>query len=147
MSPSRNPQTQHVGQIHGLGDRDPSPPRQRPSTPLNDTDAAKSILSSIPENTIEEACETLGKMFLHDEDDNKFKRNLSLARHIVDDFLSQAWDSKPKLKGRIRNASDFKAYVESDEKKQELVNLLRSMAKKEVPWRNLFENGTLLLSF
>ena len=105
-----------------------------------DSDAAKSILSSISE-------ESLRRNFHPNDDDDEIKQNLNIARQIVDNFLSQAYDSKPKLKGRIRNQADFKAYVESDEKKQELVNLLRSMAKKEVPWRNLFENGTLLSSF
>ncbi len=140
-------QTQHAGQIHEFGDRDPSPPCQRPSTPLDDTDAAKSILSSIPEEIIEEACKYLGRHFLPDDDDNMVERNLDLALFFVDRFLSKAWDSKPKLKRRIRNEYEFNAYVESNGKKQELVNLLISMAKKEEPWKNLLEHGTLLLSF
>jgi hypothetical protein len=126
-------QMQHAVQIHELGDRDPSPPHQRPSTPTNDTDTAKSILSSIPEKTIEEACKYLGRNFRPDDDDNVIEENLDFARFLVDKFLSQAWDSKPKLKRCIRNKYEFNVYVESDGKKQELVNVLKSMAKEEVP--------------
>jgi hypothetical protein len=113
----------------------------------SDTDAAKSILSSISEETMKEACESLQRNFHPDDDDNKIKWYLSITWQIIDDFHSQAYDSKLNLKGHIRNQADFKAYVNSDKKKQELVNLLRSMAKKKVPCRNLLENGTLLLSF
>jgi hypothetical protein len=43
--------------------------------------------------------------------------------------------------------SQFEEKVKSGSKEErELIDLLRSMAKQEVPWRGLFEHGTLLSS-
>jgi hypothetical protein len=55
---------------------------------------------------------------------------------------------KKRLKESLRNKSKFNACVRPGSNgKGELIKLLRrSMAKQVVPWRDLFENGTLLLS-
>jgi hypothetical protein len=59
--------------------------------------------------------------------------------------IELAGDSK--LKKRVRNESEFRSYAaRGSEKEQELTNLLKRMARKEVPWEDLFENGISLMS-
>ena len=146
MSSSANPpQTQHAGRIHEHGDRDPSPPRQGPSTLPSDTAAANSILSSVPEQAIENAFKYLQINFPPKVNDTAIQDNLNVARAIVHRALKQAGDSK--LKERLRDESAFDTYIKTDGKQQELIKLLGSMARREVLWRNLFDNGTLPLSF
>ena len=145
MSSSRNPrETQRADRtwIHDRGG--PSAPHPLASTPPSPTAAAGKVLN---ETAIESACKTLGGIYSPTCNGDYIRNTLRLvvAGALVRGALSQAGDSK--LKGRLRRESDFKANLESDGKKQELVDLLRSMAKKQVLWRNLFENGTLLSSF
>ncbi len=139
MSSSRNPrETQRADRtwIHDRGG--PSAPHPLASMPPSPTVVAGKILD---ETIIEEACEMLGLSFSPKRDnDNHIREHLGVARAFVHGALSRAGDSK--LKGRLRNEYNFNAYLKSDGKEQELVDLLRSMAKQEVPWRNLFENGT-----
>jgi hypothetical protein len=64
---------------------------------------------------------------------------------IVNRAILQAGDSNQKR--RLKNQSEFKAYVKFEgDVERELIKLLRSMAKQEVPWRGLFDNGTLFSS-
>ncbi len=142
MSSSRNPRETHRTRIHERGG--PSAPHPLASTPPSPTAAAGKVLN---ETAIESACKTLGGIYSPTCNGDYIRNTLRLvvAGALVRGALSQAGDSK--LKGRLRRESDFKANLESDGKKQELVDLLRSMAKKQVVWRNLFENGTLLSSF
>jgi hypothetical protein len=96
---------------------------------------------------IQDAYSPLGRNFSDKDNDDKIKKNLYFAWSIVNNVISEAGD--PNLKERLRDLTEFKEYVKPGSKReQELVTLLRSMAKKdpEVPWEDLFENGTLPLS-
>jgi hypothetical protein len=64
---------------------------------------------------------------------------------MVSRAISQAGDSNQK--GRLKNQSEFEAYVKpGSDGERELIKFLRSMAKQEVPWRDLLDNGTLFSS-
>ena len=98
------------------------------------------------EDAIQDARETLAKIFCPEDDDIRIKKRLSLAWAIVHNVISQA--GGPKLKNRFKDVSEFETHVRSRSTgERELVELLRSMAKQEVSWRELFDNGTLLSSF
>ena len=78
-----------------------------------------------------------------EHDDNRFKGTLAYARFIVHNVISEAGD--PNLKERLRSKPEFEAYImPGSHGERELIKLLRSTAKHEVPWKDLFENGTLL---
>jgi hypothetical protein len=67
--------------------------------------------------------------------------NLDMVWVRVCGVLKQAGDSN--LKRHLKNKSEFRAHVEPGSvHEQELINLVRSMAKGQVPWRDLLENGT-----
>jgi len=117
------------------------PSAPRPSTSASGNVAAGSEL----EEAIQEACEFFEDVFKAEHDDNRIRRNLNGAWGTVRVALSRAGDSN--LKGRLRDESEFRAYVKpGSDRVQELIKLVRSMAKGQVPWRDLFENGTLLSS-
>ena len=89
-------------------------------------------------NDIQEACEDIFKV---EYDDNRIRNNLDYAWFQVCEVLEQAGDSN--LKGRLKNKSEFRAHVKpGSDQEQELIDLVRSMAKGQVPWRDLLENGT-----
>jgi hypothetical protein len=96
------------------------------------------------EKAVQAACQTLEVVFNAGYDDDRFKSDLGVAWHKIHGAISQAGDLK--LKSRLRNQSEFDAYVATRRNEGELIKLLRSMAKEEVPWCKLFENGTLLSS-
>jgi hypothetical protein len=95
------------------------------------------------EMAIQQAHQLLRLIFSDQDDDDEIRQNLIHAWTAVWQAISQA--GSPNLKGRLRNGDEFKAYVRrgSDEER-ELIKLLGSMAKQQVPWEYLFENGTLL---
>jgi len=96
------------------------------------------------EEAIQDACYSLRRMFAPEDDDGQIKKSLNHAWNIVHDALSKGGS---KLKGRLRDKSEFIAYVTpGSDKERELIELLGSMAKKEVPWGDLFKDGTLLSS-
>ncbi len=128
------PQTQR-SRVHERGE--PSAPR--PSTPPS-TVATDTIL----EKAIQRACDSLGRIFCSEDDDDLIQENLSVAWTLVHMALSQAGDLN--LKERLRDKPDFDAYVNSNREKEELIKLLRSMANQKVPWKDLFKHGTLLSS-
>ncbi len=135
MSSNKNlPQTQR-SRVHERGE--PSAPR--PSTPPS-TVATDTIL----EKAIQRACDSLGRIFPSEDDDDLIQENLSVAWTLVHMALSQAGDLN--LKERLRDKPDFDAYVNSNREKEELIKLLRSMANQKVPWKDLFKHGTLLSS-
>jgi len=137
MSLSENPQQTQ------FKPRDPSPLAPHPFTPpsASATVAAKSKL----ERSIQQACKTLRRIFYPEDDDGEIQKNLGVAWVKVYGALSEAGDSNQKE--RLRNESEFNAYVRHGSNgERELIKLLRSMAKQEVPWRDLFDSGTLLSS-
>ncbi|KAF8339651.1 uncharacterized protein EI90DRAFT_3037372 [Cantharellus anzutake] len=51
----------------------------------------------------------------------------------------------PNLRNRLRNWTEFDAYVEpGSNAEREFIELLRSMASNQVPWSDLFKNGAFL---
>jgi hypothetical protein len=93
------------------------------------------------ENAIQLACESFEDIFKAVHDDNRIRMYLDILWLKVCGALEQAGDSD--LKGRLKSKSEFCAHVEPEsDQEQELINLVRSMANGQVPWRNLFENGT-----
>jgi hypothetical protein len=87
----------------------------------------------------------LERLFTTEDDDDNIKVNLDVALTIVRKYIRLAGDSN--LKKRVRNESEFRSYVvPGSDEEQELTNLLKRMARKEVPWKDLFENSTLLMS-
>jgi len=112
-----------------------------PSVPCPPTAPSKS------EKAIQHACDILRVLFLPEDDDDKIQQRLSIAWFDVHSAILQDEDSKRE---RLRNESEFYAYLtapeNNGERKREFFNLLRSMAKEEVLWTELFKNGTLLSS-
>jgi hypothetical protein len=112
-----------------------------PSAPCPSTAPSKS------EKAIQHACDIFRVLFLPEDDDDKIQQRLSISWFNVHSAISQAGDLNQKE--RLRNESEFNAYVtargSNGERKRELIKLLRSMAKQEVPWRNLFQNGTFFI--
>ena len=97
------------------------------------------------EMTIRKACKSLSRIFQPEDDDDEIKENLNHAYYRVHDYVSEAGDSK--LKSRLKNESEFKAYVSPGSNgERQLLSLVGSMAKQKVPWIKLFENGILLSS-
>ena len=115
------------------------PPHTSTPPSANDTVEAGSDL----EQAIERACKGLKRCFYPEDEDDEIKRNMINAWNFVYVAISQA--GSPELKERLRNRDEFSAYVRpGHEGEQELLELLRSMAKEQVPWKKLFVNGTLL---
>jgi hypothetical protein len=91
----------------------------------------------------QDACDTPDDVFKAKHDDNKLKERLGNAWSNVQRALSRAGDSN--LRGHLRNESKFDAYnTPGSNREQELIKLLRRMAKKEVFWGELFKHGALL---
>jgi hypothetical protein len=109
-----------------------NPPQTTPSG-ASGTVPAKSKL----EKAIDSACPILDAL---SADESWIKDNLCTFRAKVCSSLWQEGDSN--LRARIRNESEFRIYVTSgSDEEQELIELLKSMARKEVPWKLLFENS------
>ena len=100
------------------------------------------------QSKFEKALQNAYKFFVHmfsRHDDNWIKQNLTCTWLKVHDTIMEAGDTIQKE--RLGDLSDFQDKVKSGSKEErELIDLLRSMAKSEVPWRDLFENGGLLSS-
>jgi hypothetical protein len=111
-----------------------------PSPPPPSTVTAKTI----SEEAIEQAREILPKI-LSDDSADEIRRRLRLIWSIVHDILHRTGNI---TKDRLRDEHEFNAYVKpGSHVEQELVELLRSMVNNQVPWSDLFENGTFLSSF
>jgi hypothetical protein len=94
---------------------------------------------------IQESYESFEANFKAEHDDNRIKRSLSYAWATVYNVILEAGD--PILTERLRDLSQFRKKVKSGSKEErELIDLLRSMVKRDVPWSDLFENGALLSS-
>ena len=97
------------------------------------------------EMQIQDVCKSFRRTLLPEDDDDAIKKELGTTWFRVYNTLSKTGNSK--LKDRLRNESEFKAYVRPGSNgERQLLTLLRSMAKQQVPWRNLFEHGTSLSS-
>ena len=94
---------------------------------------------------IQTECEILKLLFKAENDDKVIKARLHYAQSTVYNIIKETGDSK--MEARLRTASDFLYYVKpgSDEERT-LINLLRRMVEGQVPWEELFRNGTLLSS-
>jgi hypothetical protein len=98
------------------------------------------------EKAIQSACASVKGVIRAEYDDDRLRQELDILWFIVRRAISQPRDSN--LKGRLRDESEFRDYVmPGSDREQELLDLLRSMAKGQVPWSDLFENGTLLKLF
>ena len=105
------------------------------------------------EKGIQLCCKTLKFLFPpedppedpHENDHDEIDIRLLNAWYNVHYAISHSGDLMQKE--RLRNESEFKAYVKvpGSNRERELVKFLRSFAKQEVPWRDLSQNGTLLL--
>jgi hypothetical protein len=97
------------------------------------------------EKAIQHACKRIRRNFSTEDDDDDIKQNLDIAWAVVGSAIQLAGDSN--LKKRVKNQFEFYSYVApGSNEERELTNLLKSMAKEEVPWEDLFNNGTLLSS-
>jgi hypothetical protein len=124
-----------------------------PSTPYQSTPPSTSVTvaaESKLENAIQRHCKVLRAIVSpedppEDDDHIIIQYELGWSWFSVHNAISQAGDLSQKE--RLRNQSEFKAYVTPGSNgERKLIKLLRSMAKQEVPWTNLFKNGTFLLS-
>ena len=97
------------------------------------------------ESAVQDACQVLRTIFSTEDGDDIINKKLNVAWVTVSDTIEKAGDSK--LKKSVRNRPEFSSYVApGSNEEQQLINLLKRMAKKEVPWEELFENGKLLMS-
>jgi len=125
MSSSQNPQ-------RTLGD---------PSSPPSGTVTAK-----ISQEAMQKACEDLERNVQPNDTFKKIRERLKFVWLAVYDAHNEGGD--PDIKDRLRNRDEFEAYVEpGSDVERELVELLKKMATNQVPWSNLFENGTSLSAF
>jgi len=96
------------------------------------------------DKAIQDARKTLEETFKAEYDDNMIKKRIGFARIVVRKTI-KAGD--PTRKKRLRTESDFESHVKAgSNEERNLVNLLRRMAEGQVPWEDLFLNGTLLSS-
>jgi hypothetical protein len=110
----------------------------RPSTP----NASGTVTAG---SRLERDIQIIRAIFLPQHDDDEIRKRLGNAWFIVHGALLEVGDSI--VNERLKNESEFNADVGRGSKgERKLIALLRSMAKEEVPWRELFENGTLLSS-
>jgi hypothetical protein len=114
-------------------------PSARPSRPPSSSGTVAARLKL--ETAIQDDFKSFKRNFLPDDDDDEIRKNLSLAWTIVNRVISQAGTSK--LKKCLRDLSEFEAYVKPENQERGLVKLLGIMAKQQVSWKLLFENGTL----
>ncbi|KAI9434407.1 hypothetical protein F5148DRAFT_998459 [Russula earlei] len=91
---------------------------------------------------IEEACESLQRMFQPGDSVDKIQKNLRLAWAVIHDVLDAAEDVK--MKGRVRNSEEFNVYIKSEDKRESLIRLVQKMAKNELDWEDLFKNEAFL---
>jgi len=93
---------------------------------------------------LDKARKTLEANFKAEDDDNIIKGRLSIARAVVRHTIKAV---DPTRKKCFRTESDFESHVKAgSNEERNLVNLLRRMAKGQVPWKDLFLYGTLLSS-
>ena len=117
-------------------------PSVNPLTPASGTAAATSKLDEETRIFLQQNFEL---NFTTEDADDTIKRKLNIALTIVGNAIELAGDSD--LEKRVRNKSEFRSYAaRGSEKEQELTNLLKRMARKEVPWKDLFQNSTSLMS-
>ncbi|KAF8311127.1 uncharacterized protein EI90DRAFT_3098004 [Cantharellus anzutake] len=92
---------------------------------------------------LEDASYYLGRSFQPDDNVDRVRRNLGRAWFTVHRALA----TDPNLKGRLRNETEFDAYVKPGSNEElELVKLLFSMANNQVPWSDLFKHEAFLKS-
>jgi hypothetical protein len=97
------------------------------------------------DKAIQIASETLELNFKAENDDDVIKRRLGVAWIVVRDTIRDAGD--PTWLQHFRTESEFASYVKrGSDGEQKLVNLLRRIAERQVPWKDLFINGTFLSS-
>ncbi|KAF8331922.1 uncharacterized protein EI90DRAFT_3055888 [Cantharellus anzutake] len=115
-----------------------------PQQVLGDPSAPQSTLTE--GMTIQVGCAALARMFHSEDDNDHITRMLPVVWSIVNGALGSS--KGQDIDKRLRDNSEFGAYIMSDERKgeRELVDLLRSMANNEVPWRDLFKNEAFLMS-
>jgi len=97
---------------------------------------------------LEKAIKSLKANFKAEHDDDTIKGNLGVAwLNVYDVYTDISTAGGTNQKERLKESSDFKKYVKSgSEGERKLITLLRSMAEQQVPWSELFENGTSLSS-
>jgi hypothetical protein len=118
-----------------------------PSTPRPPSGASGAVVpGSKLDQAIQNAGAELEDAFRAELDDNRIRNRLDFAWIKVRNAIDKAGDSK--LMKRLKDESEFFSYVSpGSDNERELINLLRSMAAQEVPWRDLFKSGTSLSSF
>jgi hypothetical protein len=117
-------------------------PSARPSRPPSPSGSVAATLQL--DAAIQDASRSFKQIFSPDIDDGDIQKKLTLAWAIVKTAISEA--GTEELKKRLRQEAEFDAYVEVENQGRELVKLLGRMAKQQVPWKLLFENGTLVSS-
>ena len=124
----------------------PPPPNgggPRPSMPPS---AGGTVASGAKlDKAIQDACKILDAIFKAHLDDDWIRYSLIFVWSQVHYAIEQAGDSN--LEKRRRKKDEFDSYVTpGSDQERKLINLVRSMAKHEVPWKDLLQNGTLLSS-
>jgi hypothetical protein len=100
---------------------------------------------TISDEVIERACKLLPKILPADGADN-IREKLEMIWFAVRKTLHRTGNIQ--IKDRVRNEHEFEAYVKpGSEREEELIKSVRSMQNAQVPWRDLFENGTFISSF
>jgi hypothetical protein len=120
-----------------------NPSTSRLIAPAPPSLSTSSVAQSKLNEATQKACEFLKHVFESRHDDEWIMDSLSVIWGKVHDALSNSRDSN--LKQRLRDLSEFKSHVKPGSNRQrELINLVRRMAKGEVPWQDLLTNGTFL---
>jgi hypothetical protein len=105
--------------------------------------SASSPAQSKLQQATQEVCEYYFRtVFTSGHDDKWIMANLGGIWYNVHETLSNSGDSD--LEQRLRDKSEFKSHIKQSNRQHELINLVRRMAKGEVPWQDLFTNGTFL---
>ncbi|KAI9454622.1 hypothetical protein F5148DRAFT_424620 [Russula earlei] len=100
-----------------------------------------STVKEIPflEKAIEKARKPLQRVFQLGDPVDEIRENLGHAFNAVHNALSTAGD--PKLRHRLKNDSEFKAYVMPGSKGEiQLIELLVKMVNNELNWEDLFKS-------
>jgi hypothetical protein len=108
------------------------------STPKTGT-PWKKRLANIPQQNIDDACRTLRRQILQDDDDQVIKQSFKHVWKGVYDALKQ----DEELKGRLADENEFYDNVRRNGEKK-FIDSLRAMAKtgEAQAWYDLFDDST-----
>jgi hypothetical protein len=102
------------------------------------TPTSRQTKFNIPDESIKDVYETLGRLVRPGDDDDRIRRDLAPVRLVVQLTLSE----DPEVIESLADSDEFEANVK-DEGEKDVIELLRDTAKKG-SWLDIIENSTCI---